>query len=436
MSLPFVIERCYDSHVHWLPTGELSAQARIDGLATPAEWRTILRGAPARGEWRLLFGWGGEIPGAGAMNADSLVELDSAHPVMISHRSGHASVVNAAGLAALGWRHLNDLPESLRPYVGAKKTGELTGHFSEKAHFEVLSRLPIADTETRRRYLIAAQDKFLAAGFTHIREMMADASLLQDARLLEGLRQLKLHVDLNMFVENVSRVEEALATVREFRRERSRRLRIEGLKVFLDGALGTGTAALSFPYVHSDDAQGALLWRAEDLATVLSAAWTEGLKVAVHAIGDAAMTQILQVAQSLRARGVEGPIALEHAELIAPPAFKLMRGLALEFHFQPAHYLDDQPLLAQKLGGAPVEVMPWHRVEVMGFPIYFGSDTPVSEPSLARTLRGLRTAAQAGVPALELDWKFAHSHPDRKFGANARTTIDEDGNILRVEAGD
>lgn len=435
MSLPFAIERCFDSHVHWLPTGELAAQVRLEGLDDLAAWGAALAGAPARGGWRTLFGWDSEREAFRDLDAAVLDGLDAAKPLLVSHRSGHASVVNTPALRVLGWREAADLPEALRPFAGADAQGRLTGVFREGAHFGVLGRLPALDSETRRRYLLRGQELFLDAGFTHIREMMGDAALVEDVFLLEGLGRLRLYVEMFLHVPDTRALVEALETARAFRLKRSTRLRVEGVKLFLDGALGADTAALAAPYRHRhDDHRGGLLWRDDELRAALRAAWGEGLRVAVHSIGDAAMSQVLEAAQALKREGCEGALCLEHAELIAPEAFRLMRGLALEFHFQPAHFLDDEAMLTAKLGGErAAQAFPWHRIETMGFPIHFGSDTPITPPSLARTVQGLRAAHRAGIPRLELDWKFAHSHPDRRFGKGCRTTVAEDGRVLKLE---
>lgn len=415
MSLPFSIERCYDSHVHWLPSGELAAQARVEGQS---DWGPVLAQAPRRKNWRLLFGWDGDA-------SPNLNQLDPENPLLVSHRSGHTSLINAAGVRALG-----DIPAELSSFV---QTTDAGGHFREKAHFWALEKLPALDAEMRRSYLLRGQQMFLDAGITHIREMMGDGELIEDVLRLEGLNQLRLHVEMLLYVASPSQLSQTFATARAFRLQKSRRLRIEGVKLFLDGALGADTAALGAPYTHRHDHTGELLWSHADLRTALQEAWGEGLKVAVHSIGDAAMNQVLDVAQELRQKGIEGGLCLEHAELIAVESFKKMRGLSLEFHFQPSHYLDDEQMLKNKLGDRAKLVFPWHKIENLGFPIFFGSDTPISKPSLAKTVAGLRAATQAGIPALQLDWKFAHSHPDRNFGKGCRTTVADDGRLLKIE---
>lgn len=433
MSLPFVIDRCYDSHVHWRPTGEVSAQIRVDQFAHLSDWKLPLQTARRRGDWRLLFGWDPDRHlDLKNITATGLDQLDAADPLWVSHRDGHASVLNSQGLRALGWRQAIDLPEKLRSFAEIDAAGQLTGVLREDAHFAAWLKLPALDTAERRHYLLSAQTNFLQAGFTHIREMMADAELLADAQFLENTGSLKLYVDFFLKVDDLTALPNALQQLEEFKRVKTQRLRIQGVKVFLDGALGSEGAALSFPYSHSHK-QAQLLWPTEDLRELLRKVWGAGARVAVHAIGDAALTQVLEVAQSLKADHVQGGLSIEHAEVVNPTAFKLMRDLDLEFHFQPSHYLSDRQFLKEKLGERWAWIFPWHRIEVLGFPIFFGSDTPIEAPSLQATWQALQVSAQDGVPALQLDWKFAHSHPDRRFGKECRTTIGPDAEVLRVE---
>lgn len=433
MSLPFFsIDRCYDSHVHLLPTGELASLKRVDDLAALSEWRNVLAEASVRGPWRGGFGWNpDQFPQQKEWGAKDLDALGFSEAVLVSHRDGHSSLVNSAALGLLGWQNRSDLPEDLRAFVQVDDRGRLLGQLTEKAHFAALKVIPYADTKLRQKFILQGQDLFLQSGFTHIREMTGDRDLLEDLNQLEESEHLKLYIDVCMHIENRQRAAVIFSHIQDFNRLKSRRVAVRGVKIFLDGALGSETAFLSFPYGgHSH--QGQHLWRGEDLQWLLTEAWGQGLRVATHTIGDAALTELLQVAQGLRSKGIEGGLSIEHAEVVDPSSFALMRGLDLEFHFQPSHFLSDQKWLRQKLGSRFNWCFPWKKIEDLGFPIYFGSDSPIEKPGLDRTLLGLRTAAEQGLPMCQLDWKFAHSHPERRWGRKSQTWADSSGKILKV----
>lgn len=438
MSLPFVIERCYDSHVHWLPTGELASLRRWDDLGELPHWKMAIEPQHQRGDWWVFFGWNpDQFPNLKSLNATDLDLLNAVDPVIVSHRDGHASVVNSAGLKNLGWGDLQQVPENLRLHVGADSSGKLTGFLKDEAHFFILRQLPQVSPEQRQAYLLKGQQIFLQAGFTHLREMMGDQQLLSDLLFLESEKKLQVYSEIYMVVRNLSELPDVLQQIHQFHLKKSKRIRIIGIKVFLDGALGSEGAALSFPYqshdhLHPEPTAVPKLWSSQDLEILLPAAWQKGLRVAAHAIGDAGLTDLLVVAQLLRQRGIEGGLSIEHAEVVNPDSFRQMKDLDLEFHFQPSHFLTDQKFLADKLGQRFSWCFPWRKIENLGFPIFFGSDSPIEKPSLENTIRGLRQATQAGIPACQLDWKFAHSHPDKRWGKDSKTWVNINGQVLKV----
>lgn len=438
--MKFQIDRCFDSHVHLRPTGELLSMARLEDTGDLIEWKKRLlacdssvAASNSQSPWVRAFGWD---PGQfAALASISKVELDGleSRPLLISHRDGHSSVLNSAGLRSLGWTHLSDVPEKLRGQVSSNAALELTGPLREEAHFHALRQIPAASADERKLALLKAQNLFIQQGFTHVREMMGDADLLQDLLDLENEKTLQLSTEVFLHLSVHGDIQKLLTEAQNFDRNRSRKTRVLGIKVFLDGALGSEGACLSTPYGgHLHGHSGNLLWSNDLLCEVMTKTWAQGLRLAVHAIGDASLSQLLTVAQGLRAQGLEGPISIEHAEVIHPDAFLQMQQLFLEFHFQPSHFLSDQAFLKQKLGERFSWCFPWNRVETLGFPIFFGSDSPIEAPSLRRTIEGLKQSAAAGIPRCDLDWKFAHSHPDKRWGKGSYSLIAETGEVLEV----
>lgn len=435
------IPRCYDSHVHFLPTGEYLSILNLRAVKTLDQVAALLRAAGPesfRGEFLVGYGWGSELATeleqkyAGQPRL-FLDEMNFPHGVALSQQDGHASWVNSHVLKKLGWTRASDVPEDLRLQVPADQNGDSTGLLLEKAHFKKLELFPPVSTVLRETYLLKAQDLFLKEGFSHVREMMANDELFWDLCRLEQTGQLKLYFELNYSVQRLADFEATLRLMKNHQLEAPTRIRPQGLKVFMDGALGSEGAFLSFPYAGGHG-QGQLLWTAAETETLMRRSFQESVPLAFHCIGDASLDLVLETAQKLRREGLEGAISLEHAEVIHPDSFAKMKGLSLNFHFQPSHYLGDSAWLKQKLGEHFEWCFPWHRIEKMGFPIFFGSDSPIVEASLKNTLAGLKKAAEDGLPACELDWKFAHSHPDRSWGKEAVTEVDENAQVLKAPA--
>lgn len=415
--MKFKIERCYDSHVHLLPTGELRSVPQFQGVGDLEKWKQAIEAMPLRRGWRMAFGWDPEaFPELSQLNAQDLELLSPGIPLIVSRRDGHSGCLNETALKKLN-----------------SPRGAVQGRVNEEDYFAVLKALPAAGPEERRGYLLEAQKHFLEQGFTHLREMMGDLHLLEALTELDS--EPDWHLQTEVFLHHSPgsgiNIEEILASGRRFNQQKLKKSRVLGVKFFLDGALGSETALLSYPYEgHSHCGSG--LWPVADLKKDLREVWRTGARAAVHCIGDASLQQILEVAQSLARESMRGGLSIEHAELIHPRSYEYMEDLDLEFHFQPSHFLSDQKWLREKLGERWSWCFPWKKIEEMGFPIFFGSDSPIESPSLSRTRQGLNEAAVAGIPACEIDWKFAHSHPDANWGKKTWSEVSEEGEVLRV----
>lgn len=119
------------------------------------------------------------------------------------------------------------------------------------------------------------------------------------------------------------------------------RRRVHGIKLFTDGAIGTRTAALSQPY-RDDPQPGLLIHGDEDLRSLLERA---DLPVAVHAIGDRAIDQVVAAVADARPNG---PIRIEHAQLISEATARRAKALGIAFCMQP-NFSDDSIHYAGRL---------------------------------------------------------------------------------------
>ncbi len=149
-------------------------------------------------------------------------------------------------------------------------------------------------------------------------------------------------------------------------------LRIGPLKLFVDGALGARTARCLTPYAGGSD-RGRQLLDPDALRAALEGARRAGLDVAVHAIGDEATRDALQALQTAGVRA-----SLEHAQLLRPEDLPLFRAGGVVASLQPAHLLDDAPLvddLWRHTASLPYAV---RSLVAAGATIVLGSDAPVS----------------------------------------------------------
>jgi hypothetical protein len=202
-------------------------------------------------------------------------------------------------------------------------------------------------------------------------------------------------------------------------------LRVKGLKLFLDGALGSEGAWISQCY-HGRDHHGLVLWEDLALREVLVRAWSEGLEVAVHAIGDAACDKMVDIARAVKESGTSGVLHLEHAELLRSETLQKMKTIDVRCHLQPSHWLSDRKWLEQKVGELSAHAFPWRRLQEAEIPFDFGSDSPIESASLSRTFQALRESAEAGVPRLLGSPTTYMSYSDLAWAPNSFTLLSDE----------
>jgi predicted amidohydrolase YtcJ len=152
------------------------------------------------------------------------------------------------------------------------------------------------------------------------------------------------------------------------------------LKVIADGSLNSRTAYCYAPYAGSDGERGALNLPPDELTALLARAHEHGLRAAVHAIGDAAVSTALAAFGAAGARG-----SIEHAQLVAPADVPVMAATGVTASVQPAHLLDDREVTARCWPDRADRCFPIRSLLEAGVPLALGSDAPVSplDPWLA-----------------------------------------------------
>ncbi len=144
------------------------------------------------------------------------------------------------------------------------------------------------------------------------------------------------------------------------------------LKIISDGSLNTRTAWCCSPYADSDEF-GAPNLSGAGLRVLLAHATRHGLRVAVHAIGDAAVAEALAAYEQTGARGT-----IEHAQLIQREHSQAMARLGIRASVQPAHLLDDRDLSEAFWPDRTERCFALRWLHEDGVEVVFGSDAPVS----------------------------------------------------------
>lgn len=314
-------------------------------------------------------------------------DLDRAaadHPVMLWSRDGHLAWLNSAALAALGLAE--GVPMVEGGEVPVDGSGAPTGIFKEKAANLVLSRLGSRDAGPLVGAVEAGCKKLRELGLTavHTIEDESYSDLLDKAvaggRVPIGLVRMREVLE----PEDVDRLKPSAV--------------VQYIKTYADGTLGSQTAHMVEPFSGQPDNFGIRYAPVEKLRAIAGRAVAAGFGMSVHAIGDRANREILDIYAELRQtrEGREARLRVEHAQVLRSediPRFAALRVLA---SMQPIHLVADRYVAEKYWGARSANTYAWKRILVQGGEVAFGSDAPIESPD---PLRGIHAAVTRTDPA-------------------------------------
>ncbi|MEY3150212.1 MAG: hypothetical protein RLY92_439 [Chloroflexota bacterium] len=368
-----------DAHLHFEHLA--LSLARVDvGAPTKAEalQRVAARAAtlPA-GTWVVGHGWRqGEWDGAFPLAS----ELDSAvplHPVYLFDSSHHMAWVNSAALRASSIQASTADPAGGR--ISRDARGQADGMLFETACDLAYDKIPSPTPAQRATLMAAAQKNAWQVGLTGIHDFDRRAAFVAFQQLRAehklGLRVLK-HVP-------VEQLDEAIALgLRSGLGDDW--LRIGNIKIFIDGALGPRTASMLAPYENEAANTGMQLMDKEELADKASRASAAGLPITVHAIGDRANHDVLDVLEAVRreeAQRGETPAMrrhrIEHVQLLHAADAGRLGALGVVASMQPIHALGDMASAERYWGARCAGAYAWRTQLQAGAVLAFGSDAPI-----------------------------------------------------------
>jgi hypothetical protein len=378
-----------DAHAHLWSLGR--SQLQLD-LAGAEGWGAIVRqvadatAAAEPGEWILGRGWHqekwSERPADavdGLPRHDELSAVSPDNPVMLTHASGHAVMVNARAMALAGIDGRTVAPEGGEIVLDA--AGEPIGVLRENAEALVTEAMGVSWSEaTVRRWAELAIATCLEHGLTSFHE--AGTSVRQ-LRVLEQMADagdlpIRLWVMLSDGDDEVAGAVESLS----WRRHSDGFLVVGGVKRWLDGALGSHGAWLLEPYTDLPSSSGLATLAPEALRATARMAYANDLQLCVHAIGDRANRECLDVVAEIQAAHPEADDLrwrIEHAQHLHPDDHQRFGRLGVVASMQPTHCTSDGPWVPQRLGPerARTGAYRWRDLLDSGAVLAFGTDAPV-----------------------------------------------------------
>jgi len=369
-----------DTHVHFIDGGFRLASVQLRDAKTPEQFaariRDFARTVPA-GTW-IMGGdwdheqWGGELP-----RREWIDSVTPDHPVWVNRLDGHMSLANTAALRAAGVTKAT--PEIAGGTIVRRPDGEPAGVLKDNAMGLVDRVVPPASAEMNDRALDAAMRYVAAQGVTSVHNVGSWGDLATFRRA-HAAGRLRTRVYAAVPLATWAQLRDTVAT----RGRGDAWLRIGGLKGFVDGSLGSHTAAFHEPFTDAPGDRGLLVTHPDTLYRWTSGADRAGLHVMVHAIGDRANALQLDVFE--RVARENGPrdrrFRIEHAQHIAPADIRRFAALGVIPSMQPYHAIDDGRWAEKVIGPERIKTTYAFRSLLdAGARLAFGSDWFVAPPT-------------------------------------------------------
>ncbi len=370
-----------DAHVHVMDIGfaaltlDLSDTTSLeDALARIKAFAEENPGRP----WILGRGWNQEKWGLGRF--PTAAELDAVvadRPVWLERADNHANWGNTLAITTAGVTAKTPDPAGGKIIRDAK--GAPAGVFVDNAVQLVGKVVPPPRPEDRDLAFARAQEVLLAKGVTAVADMgteMADWTTFRRAGDAGRLQiRIMAYADGFETLETVAGPEPTVWLYDD-------RLRMGGIKLYLDGALGSRGAVLKAPYHDDPGAKGLPLLSPTQLRNLMSRAAMDNFQTAVHAIGDGANAEVLAAIEELSEsyRG-DRRWRIEHAQIVDPADLPMLGKHGIIASMQPLHQTSDRLMAEARLGPDRLDgAYPWRSVMTVGGRLAFGSDAPV-EPA-------------------------------------------------------
>ncbi len=407
----FVMPGFNDAHTHIAAAGQQKLTIDLDNIPSLAEMQKRISDYAAsapQGSWLQGAGWDHtKWPSKTLPTRQDIDAVSAGHPAILSRTDGHILVANSAALAAA---HITrDTPDPPGGKIDRDASGEPTGIVREDPAMSLIFKIvPPPSPELRRKALLLAISDALAHGVTSVQ----DFSDWEDFQTLEALEKSgELHLRVAEWLAFNTPVE-TLKHRQSSHPQSDTFLHTTMLKGFMDGSLGSRTAALNAPYSDDPGNSGIPRYDQKTLDKMAIDRALAGFQLGFHAIGDRAndmaldaferaqqehMKQLAKILPQLEA-STHAHITvtdtsryrIEHAQVVSPEAFDRFAKLHVIASMQPSHLLTDMNWAEARLGPERAKYSyAWRSFLDHNVVLAFGTDYPVES---INPFRGLYAA--------------------------------------------
>jgi len=315
-------------------------------------------------------------------------ELDAAapdHPVMLVRACGHVSIFNSKAFELAGIDEKSPVPDG---GLIEQKNGVLTGMVAENAQGVVRQAIPVATTEEMIEAIEAAGNMLLSYGITSVMDAavghVAGFDEIKAYHLAKLHKKLPVRTWLVLLGDPGTSIVEKCYEAGLVSGVGDDMLTVGAVKIFLDGSAGGRTAWMSKPYLGDDDNIGVQILPDSELEAMVLDAHKKGYQLACHAIGDAAIGQLITAYEKALAAHPDADRRhrIEHCGFSTPEQHEWMRKAGI--------YPCPQQVFIYDFGDAYISVLGEERAlssyplktwKDLGFKPATGSDAPVCHPN-------------------------------------------------------
>jgi len=378
-----VIPGLIDAHGHLMGLGFALMRADLTGTRSKQEILERLRayaGQLPAGAWLLGGGWDqNDWPEKVFPTAADLDAAFPDRPVWLERVDGHAGWANSAALRAVAAKSGKPLDGDWQPAGGRieRADGKPAGVFVDGAMGLVYEVVPPADDATREQAAAKAFEAAVRHGLTGVHDMGVSREDLALFKRFADAGRLPLRVDAYADGDG-----NALADLcaNGLYRHSGGRLEMRGVKLYIDGALGSRGAAMLEDYSDDHGNHGLLVTDPATYETSVRKALGCGVQVATHAIGDRGNRIVLDTYAKVLGdkAGSDHRWRIEHSQIVALEDIPRFAKLGVIASMQPTHATSDMPWAEDRVG--PQRILgayAWQRFLHSGARLALGSDFPV-----------------------------------------------------------
>jgi predicted amidohydrolase YtcJ len=390
----FVMPGFNDAHMHLINAGFKKLTLDLTGCRSLEEFRQRIRGraeAAEPTEWIIGSGWDETLWRQKDLPTRwDIDEVAADHPVFMRRIDGHVAVANTLALKMAHVTLASKDPEGGE--IGRDLSGAPNGILRETAQELVDSILPAPTPEKRRQAIESALEDIARSGVTSVQDNSDSENgeaYWEDFQIFEQLeKEGKMTARIFEWMPFTAPLEQ-LKQHRAAHPLSDTLLHTGMLKAYMDGSLGSHTAAMLQPYADDPKNSGLTRYEQPKLDQMAEERAAAGFQLGFHAIGDKAVEMALdafaEAEKAARANGARAPdgtenfrFRVEHAQVTNPTQVARFRELKVIASMQPSHLLTDMHWAKSRLGAQrAAHSYAWAEFVNHGVTLAFGTDYPV-----------------------------------------------------------